>query len=434
MLAFDYADDFPLHEIAQDQPQRSDIPFDWTLRPSNPPAHQLVTLAMADANAIRNRSKKARRRQQRHESAFEAAVSAIVANVAQAALRSDSTPIHVSRSKVHLERRDRYRQEGETGAFPQRLDELHEAGWIIQTIAPRSTAARRNSSTITAGPALLAHLREQDFQTAAFHQAPVGEVIILKSLRHGQKRSIIDYADTPQTHALREEVTRINHALLQADISVTPEYAHKVDVGRRRLVRSFVDERFDHGGRFGGGFWVPMSKADRFAHLRIDGEPVVELDFKQLHPHIAYALVGEPAPEGDLYDIPGLETVPRETRKTFFNTLLWDERERRSLPKGTREDFPAHLTGRSAAKLVARQHPVIAPLFGTGVGARIMGIESEIMTRILLDLIEAGITGLPIHDAVLIPRSKAFLTTRIMQDAYRDITGQTIRVSRTQGE
>ena len=433
MLAFDYADDFPLHEIAQDQPQRSDIPFDWTLRPSNPPAHQLVALAMVDANAIRNRSRKARRRQQRHESAFEAQVSAIVGNAAQAALRGDPTPIHVSRSKVHLERRDRYRQEGETGAFPQRLDELHEAGWIIQTIAPRSTAARRNSSTITAGPALLAHLREPGLQPAAFHQAPVGEVIILKSVKRGSRRSIVDYVDTPQTHSLREEVTRINHALLQADISVTPEYADTVDVGHRRLVRSFIDERFDHGGRFGGGFWVPMSKTDRFAHLRIDGERVVELDFEQLHPHIAYALIGEAAPDGDLYDVPGLETVPRKTRKAFFNALLWDERARRSLVKGTREHFPAHLSGRSAAELVAGQHPALAPLFGTGAGARIMGIESGVMTRIMLDLIEAGITGLPIHDAVLIPASKTFLAMRIMQDAYRKITGQTIRVSKTAG-
>ncbi|WP_339744163.1 hypothetical protein [uncultured Maricaulis sp.] len=433
MLAFDCADDFPLHETAQDQPKRSDIPFDWTLRPSNPPAHQLVALAMTDANAIRRRSKKARRRQQRHESAFEAAVSAIVANATQAALRSDSTPIHVSRSKVHLERRDRYRQEGETGAFPQRLDELHEAGWIVQVIAPPSTAEQRNSSTITAGPVLLAHLREPDFQAAAFHQAPVGEVIILKSVKRRQKRSIIDYVDTPQTHSLREEVTRINHALLQADISVTPECADTVDVGHRRLVRSFIDEGFDHGGRFGGGFWVPMSKTDRFAHLRIDGERVVELDFEQLHPHIAYALVGGAAPKGDLYDIPGLETVPRKTRKAFFNALLWDERERRSLVKGTREHFPAHLSGKSAADLVARQHPAIAPLLGTGAGARIMGIESEIMTRIMLDLIEAGITGLPIHDAVLVPASKTFLALPVMREAYRSITGQTIRVSKTVG-
>ena len=405
--------------------------FDWSLRAYSQTAHALVKEAKWAADTIRRTSVGTRKRQKRHQAAFDAAVSAIIANVSLSALKDIPKPIVVTRSKVHLERRDRYRHAGSTGTFPQRLDELEKAGWLIQHIAPASQEADRHASTISAGPVLVERMKALGIDATAFRQQLVGEVLRLKSEKRSQKRDLVDYADTEQTVALRGEVERINAALADADLGVALSYAGTVDLSKRRLVRAFIDNRFDHGGRYAGGFWMQMPKKARFEALRIDGERIVELDFHQLHPNIAYAIAGEPVPESDLYEITGLEEVPRRARKKLVNAMFWDEGERASLMRGSREHFPAHINGRKAAALVEAQHPAIAHLLGNGAGARIMGIESQIITRVMLDLIDEGITALPIHDATLVPASKAFLAQRVMEDAYRSITGQHIKVSRS---
>lgn len=405
--------------------------FDWSLRPYSRAAHKLVDEAKCAADANRMSKSGTRKRQGRHRATYDAAMSSIISNAALNALSSTPKRTVVTRSKVHLERRDRYRHAGMTGAFPQRLDELEKAGWLIQHIAPASQEADRHASTISAGPVLVERMKSLGIDATAFRQQHDGEVLRLKSEKRGQKRDLIDYADTEQTVALRGEVERINAALADADIGVTLSYAGTVDLSKRRLVRAFIDNRFDHGGRYAGGFWMQMPKKARFEALRIDGERIVELDFHQLHPNIAYAIAGEVVPEGDLYEITDLEEVPRRARKKLVNAMLWDEGERASLMKGSREHFPAHINGRQAAALVEAQHPAIAHLLGNGIGAKIMGIESQIITRVMHDLIDEGITALPIHDAILVPASKAFLAQRVMEDAYRSITGQRIRVSRS---
>lgn len=407
--------------------------FDWTLRPYSRAAHELTDEAKCAADAVRKSKEGTRKRQERHQVTYDAAMSAIIANASLNALGSPPKRTIVTRSKVHLERGDRYRHAGMTGAFPQRLDELEKAGWLIQHVAPASQEADRYASTISAGPVLVKRLKALGVDAMAFRQQQDGEVLRLKSEKRGQKRYLIDYADTEQTVALRGDVERINAALADADLGLALSYAGTVDLSKRRLVRAFIDNRFDHGGRYAGGFWMQMPKKARFEALRIDEERIVELDFHQLHPNIAYAIAGEVVPQGDLYEITGLEEVPRRARKKLVNAMLWDEGERASLMKGSREHFPARINGRKAAALVEAQHPAIASLLGNGVGARIMGIESQIITRVMIDLIDEGITALPIHDAILVPASKAFLAQRVMEDAYRSITGQRIRVSRNCG-
>lgn len=412
-------------------PEPTACHFDWTLRPYSRAAHELTDEAKRAADAVRKSKEGTRKRQERHQITYDAAMSAIIANASLNALGSTPKRTIVTRSKVHLERRDRYRHAGMTGAFPQRLDELEKAGWLIQHIAPTSQEANRHASTISAGPVLVERMKALGVDATAFRQQHDGEVLRLKSEKRGQNRDLIDYADTEQTVALRGEVERINAALADADLGVALSHAGTVDLSKRRLVRAFINSRFDHGGRYAGGFWMQMPKKARFEALRIDGERVVELDFHQLHPNIAYAIAGEPVPEGDLYKITGLEAVPRRARKKLVNAMFWDEGERASLMKGSRECFPAHINGRKAVALVEAQHPAIAHLLSNGAGARIMGIESQIITRVMLDLIDDGITALPIHDAILVPSSKAFLAQRVMEDAYRAITGQHIKVSRS---
>ena len=58
-----------------------------------------------------------------------------------------------------------------------------------------------------------------------------------------------------------------------------------------------------------------------------------------------------------------------------------------------------------ANRLVVVPHAPIAELFGTGIGFKLMLIESEILVRALEHFAQKGITALPLHDSVLVGRS-----------------------------
>lgn len=414
------------------QPDQSDIPFDWTRRPGSPAAQALVLDVIDEIERERCNGKAARRLQERHLEALATQVSAIVSNAALQALRGTVEPIYVTRSKAKLSRPSRYRPKGMTEAFPQRLDIMAKLGWIQQhTVAPRSRCGL--SSTIKPGPRLLDALHAAELGLEDFTSVDAGEVILLKSKKQRGKRTLMEYTETAQTRTLRSEVQRINQALEEADLGVRDGGSLPVDLSKRRLVRSFLDGDFALGGRFGGGYWTSMSKNDRFDVLSIDGEPVVEVDYGQLHPRIAYEMAGIPAPSGDLYEIAGLEAVPRSARKLLLNTLFWDDGDRIRLPRGTRKDFQG-IVGTDAVSRIKEQHPGIAHLFGSGAGGRIMGLESAAMTQALLRLIDQGITALPIHDALLAPISKTTQVKQAMIDAYRDVTGGVAQVEVKYGQ
>ena len=407
--------------------------FDWTRRAATPVASAVVSDAVADIITTAN-SGRARKPQERHYRALATSVEATIANGALQALRTPDRSIYVSRSKKHLDQASRYRPTGMTGAFPKRLDELEELGWISQDKARsyRDMSCRR--STVTAGPVLVDRVRDLKLSPADFRQEPSTELLRLKGEKAGRGEApLIEYAETGETRRLRAELQEINAGLGALVITAIGPLAAELDLQQRQLHRSFLNGRFDHGGRFWGGFWLPMGKAERFEALRIDGERLVELDFGQLHPRIAYTLVGVSAPPEDLYDIPGLEGVERQHRKSFLNAALWSDGERKSLLKGTREFFPQHLTGTKVMDLIAQRHPPLGALFRRSVGARIMGIESEVMNRTLLRLTREGVPALPIHDALLTPLSAESDARRAMEEEYRNVTDGEPVVGRSEG-
>jgi hypothetical protein len=57
-----------------------------------------------------------------------------------------------------------------------------------------------------------------------------------------------------------------------------------------------------------------------------------------------------------------------------------------------------------------------------------MYVESQIMVRFLLDLIDKGVPALPIHDGALIPASKKNVALATMREAARSILGVALPV------
>jgi hypothetical protein len=75
------------------------------------------------------------------------------------------------------------------------------------------------------------------------------------------------------------------------------------------------------------------------------------------------------------------------------------------------------------------RHPGLRGTLGKGLGHRLMNTESLILIEALRLLAKQGIVALPLHDCVMVKRSKAALAGEAMLDAAESITGHRLPVT-----
>lgn len=250
------------------------------------------------------------------------------------------------------------------------------------------------------------------------------------------RKPLVEYEDTDQTNAMRLQMDEVNDWLDQSDITLLDyrtnlpcqgafedKEGNDIDVSMKRQYRVFSNGAFEQGGRLYGGFWTTLPKATRFDRMRINGKKVVEVDYKQLHPTILYALEGLPL-SGDAYDIVGVpkrnpvpEGTTRDTIKRMLNAMLNHDRKLGRNPHGV-TPIPG-LTGPKLASLIETQHSAIAHYFGAGVGLKLQRIDSDLIVRVLLALKQQGIVAVSIHDAVLVAEGDEYLAGQVMIEEAR---------------
>jgi hypothetical protein len=248
-----------------------------------------------------------------------------------------------------------------------------------------------------------------------------------------------DYEDTAETRKFREELAIINRRLQTADIGFSGNAS--VDLTRKTLHRAFLlppfieSDRatFDYGGRLGGGWWTSLPKAQR-AFIRIDGEDrIADLDFASMFVRLALHEVGAPIPDGDLYrSIPGIETdEQREVAKSVILNLLGRSTPLKKLPDDTGWSLPPSL--RSAAAIrsaIINSIPGMDRAIERGLCFRLFRLESNILVRALLKLTAQGITGLGMHDGIMVAASKAEIAKAALREAAREEIGIELPVVR----
>ncbi|MDZ3830865.1 MAG: hypothetical protein U0S50_03480 [Sphingopyxis sp.] len=278
-------------------------------------------------------------------------------------------------------------------------------------------------SRIRARAKLAALLEDSGVSPASLGAADWTELLRLKAPaeRWGGPKRLIPYSDTDTTLALRTELQAYNAFLDQFRIDIEPQAvapselpvqanddpADMADQRSRRLYRVFNNERWDHGGRFYGGWWQRIPSAHR-RRLLIDGEETVELDFAALHPRFCYHLEGIPlAPGIDPYhveDISGPNV--RSAIKVAFNQLVNVDGPRRlKAPDGVRAMLPK---GTSYAKLIRQiemQHAPISSWLRKGRGVELQYLDSQIASTVLGFMRFRDICCLPVHDSFIVPRS-----------------------------
>ena len=150
-------------------------------------------------------------------------------------------------------------------------------------------------------------------------------------------------------------------------------------------------------------------KMARIGLIRIQGEPVAEVDIVASHLTVVYALAGQSFdPAADPYDIPGYE---RESVKTWV---------RESIGRGSAEGRKGQKRLRQA---ILERHPVLETMLGGPDGvswADCQFHESEILLAAMETLKDAHkVPALPVHDSLVVPQSKADLARDVLREAFR---------------
>jgi hypothetical protein len=401
------------------------------------------------AAELRAKEKRQRAPKARDQETFLATVEPVIMDVIHLTLgAAPSAPawLTITRSNALLGRlSSHYRAPALNGKLPNILDALHAAGWIVQRKGDRSAYAlvftdqegemrERRATTIKAGPRLLTAIATLGITFEDLERTR-GPVIVLKQARPSRWEAapLTSFAETAETVRLAREMESINQGLAKADIGLANGDQHHIDVTDRRLHRSFTQGDFRCGGRLAGGFWQNMPRELRLSCLLIDGEPVASIDFNSFNARALYSMARTPAPDSDLYLIAGLEEF-RPGVKRFFNALLFaGGRPQMRKPRRTPEEKRAGIVllpdDWSAERVLAalrKKHGPISRYFGTNVGHELQHTESDILVRVLLALKRRGVTALPLHDCVLVGRSKVEEAKRVMEAESKAVLGTAI--------
>lgn len=391
-----------------------------------------------------------RGRKARDQSAFRDLVNATTANLSLAVLDPPPTGALAVRLGNPAKALTRYDHPAFGKQFRPMLDALHETGFGELRVSDR----RGEVSALAPTEKLAGLVRASGVTLREFGRHPDEECILLTRKltprEDPSRRDRTDYRDSATTRAMRGQLRRLNGFLASADITFTPDsLAPAVNDHARRLTRSFFigpedRPRFDRGGRLFGGFWLNLASARRHA-IRINGEPVADLDFQSMFCRLAYAELGQTPPEGDLYAVPGLEGY-RSGVKLALNTLFWDDhRNRKAWPEamgvGVGDDVAArerpngpaaHYQGRlppgwnSVLRLttaILDRHPGFHDALGRAIGATLMFRESQIMMAVLGELMRLGIVALPLHDGLMVPMSGVTQAKTVMERVAEEMTG-----------
>jgi len=328
----------------------------------------------------------------------------------------------------------RYRSAIEGRNLGPIIKALGETAWlhVAKGSNPAYIPAEERAGTarltcVTPGPKLVEWWANNPVQLSDLQLLPGGEAILLKSERdpYSRKKTLIDYEDTTETRVRRSEVERINDWLRTIPLHCPID---GVDVADRDVQRIFNNGRFDHGGRLFGGFWQSLPKRDR-ASLRICREPVATLDYGQAFARMLYAREGVTPPTGDLYALPVYGSSARTGVKRIFSSLVFGKEDLKRFPKKEpdgpqlRTYFPKGTTFSQVVREMQRHHVAIGHYLPSKIGHELFFQESEILLTVLERCQSASLSALPLHDAILVPTSRALTARLIMERVFREKTG-----------
>jgi hypothetical protein len=337
---------------------------------------------------------------------------ALIANVVCAHFRRPGTWVFYSRDHNHYAERVR-RYVPPYYSYRRMVDAVAslESRGLIEHRKTRPSPSAEYRSRIRATN----HLLELPSTDAIEFFCDPREVVILR----GPGGQPLDYQETNHTHAMRRDALEHNEFLSGLDIRVEhPDaqfdahgFLHVrggwLDPRRRHLYRVF-NRFWTHGGRWYGGWWQSLPKDVR-AQLLVNGETVIEHDYRACHLRLLCAQAGIDLPfheqDFDPYAIVGFD---RSHIKLAINIMLHASSERAALGAIASELSIRKLQGPRADLLISavRKHFCgLERYWCSGIGLRLQSIDAEICRCVQRRLRYLGIPVLSVHDSFIVPVS-----------------------------
>jgi hypothetical protein len=378
-----------------------------------------------------------RRRRSEDAAAFRRGIDAIACNLALVNAAAPGRALAIRRGKFARSACPDF------GApFNIAVDVMVSMGLVCQAIGYRGTA-----TTIT----MLAAMA--DYLPAALMPEHLSlshsDLIELRACKAewDVSRQTCTVPDSPEVQGLRKEMEALVAWLTTAPVTYDgPAFwlrerdpALAVVAARHglHLRRIFNNGSLEHGGRIFGGWWQLLPARDRLARIQIQGERVIELDFRAMVPRLCYARLRVPWPfSGNQCPYTPQGRHGRDAWKKLTNAMLASGGPLRSWPGDTiaaqhalRDALDIPLC--EAAAAIRAHHPnyTRAGGFGRRLSTKAMRLESDIAVQVVLRLRDRGVVVLPIHDGFLAPASKAGLVSAVMREAAMAVAGVDLKVT-----
>lgn len=260
-----------------------------------------------------------------------------------------------------------------------------------------------------------------------------------------------------RTEKLRAEIIELNEFFAQHTLA-HPTIKHQGWV-RKFHRANHPDFRWNKGGRlysYPTDAKANYQNVDKSARLemKIDGEPVVEIDIGSSYLTIFYAWNDEQLdPEKDAYkDILGDTEVDRVVAKAWINASFGNAALLSRWSKDLKKDVADKLDDKGIARTafdpkrypmkmikerVLQRHPLLER-WGGQIRGRVrdwgdlMFVESQVIIGAMLQLKrDHRVPSMPVHDSLIVPFSKRYVAEDVLVDHFRKQTGVKPRLEMT---
>jgi len=265
----------------------------------------------------------------------------------------------------------------------------------------------------------------------------------------GEKDKQVDikYHDTPEIKRMRDELYAYNNLLRGTfvDIPHFPEEgvfsgkkkrAIKINRSDKFVQRIFIWGSWDTGGRFYGGWWQRLPGKWR-QRIRINDEPVAELDYSGLHIVMLYAIEGidywkdvgtDPYQLGqgyessermrDLLKLVLLTIINAKTQEKAIKAVRWE------VNKNPNEFGWVKDEGLKLEEIVEQfqeYHEKISRHFSSGMGVALQNSDSHMAELVIKEFTSRGIPILCVHDSFVVQSQHKDFLQQTMESASEDI-------------
>ena len=266
------------------------------------------------------------------------------------------------------------------------------------------------------------------------------------------KKPIIDYEDTNETIAMREDLKAYNDLLHITHVDIANKHFNYIErkKGKKKkaqkilttqhnkfVYRVFSNGSWSEGGRYYGGWWQQLSEEQR-RHICLNGKRTIEVDYSGIHIMLLYARKNINYSGTDPYTIDVPEIEDPKVRRWLVKQILLTAVNARDVPTTCAairstiyKDLPDYYTLPdikftdqfliSIIDKLKQKHIEIADFLCTGAGIELQNTDSHITSNIINKFTRQRVPVLSVHDSYIVQEDCLDWLQGTMQEAFQEV-------------